>query len=244
MKNHSSLYWQRLEKFVNEATIYPVSCEKLAAGRNDAEWLDGVLAGGARLVQLRDKEADGLTLYEKARMFREKTLQAGALFIVNDRVDIALLTGADGVHLGNTDLPAQEVRKIAPDLLIGVSCNTAEQAATAKERGASYFNIGPLFPTQTKDGIKSFLGTAAIARFTARCDLPFTVMGGIKKEHLPELISLGVRRIAVVTALSQAPDIAGETREWTDTIRRLSSQTAAPPAISSPFPQPSANKRN
>ncbi len=229
MKNHTTLYLQRLEKFASEATIYPVSCEKLAQGRSDAEWLDGVLAGGARIVQLRDKEADGLTLYEKARIFREKTLRAGALFIVNDRVDIALLTGADGVHLGNTDIPAREVRKIAPDLLIGVSCNTAEQAATAKERGASYFNIGPLFPTQTKDGIKSFLGTAAIAELTACCDLPFTVMGGIKKEHLPELISLGARRIAVVTALSQAPDIAGETREWTNTIRRLINQASSAP---------------
>lgn len=225
MKKHTTLYRQRLEKFVNEATIYPVSCEKLALGRRDEEWLDGVLAGGARIVQLRDKEADGLTLYEKARIFREKTRQAGALFIVNDRVDIALLTGADGVHLGNSDIPAREVRILAPDLLIGVSCNTAEQAATAKERGASYFNIGPLFTTQTKDGIKSFLGTAAIARFTACCDLPFTVMGGIKKEHLPELISLGARRIAVVTALSRAPDITRETREWTDTIRRLIGQT-------------------
>lgn len=221
MKDFTTLYRQRLEKFINEVTLYPVSCEKLADGRSDIEWLDAVLAGGARIVQLRDKEADGRTFYQKAIIFREKTRKAGALFMVNDRVDIALLTGADGVHLGNRDVPAEEVRKLAPDLIIGVSCNTGEQAAAAGKQGASYFNIGPLFATRTKDGLRSFLGPEAITGFSARCALPFTVMGGIKKEHLPELAALGARRIAVVTALTQAPDIKKETAEWLAALRRL-----------------------
>ena len=208
------LHQRRMRAFVNEVTIYPVSCELLASGRSDGEWLEAVLAGGARIVQLRDKESDDRTLYEKAVSFRRKTTAAGALFIVNNRVDIAMLAGADGVHLGNNDLPAAEVRKICPELIIGVSCNTEEQAATAAERGASYFNIGPLFPTETKGGLSTFLGPASIPRFAARSPLPFTIMGGIKFHHIPELVGLGATRIAVVTALTQADNIARETEKW------------------------------
>lgn len=212
---------QRLANFIEEVTLYPVSCERLAKGRSDLEWLDAVLAGGARIVQLRDKESDSRGLFEKARIFRQKTSETGALFMVNDRLDIAIASGADGVHLGNSDLPVEEARRIAPELLIGVSCNTEEEAATAASRGASYFNIGPLFATQTKDGLKSFLGPEAIPAFRARCDLPFTVMGGIKREHIPVLTALGARRLAVVTALTQAEDIALEAREW---IREINNQ--------------------
>jgi thiamine-phosphate pyrophosphorylase len=213
-------YNRRLEAFANEVTLYPISCEKLCNGRSDIEWLDAVLAGGARIVQLRDKESDDRTLLEKATAFRSRTRQAGALFIVNNRVDVALLAEADGVHLGNTDLPAAEVRRLAPDLLIGISCNTEEQAATAGQRGASYFNIGPLFPTRTKEGLSSFLGPEAIGTFAARSSLPFTVMGGIKFSHIKELSAFGARRLAVVTALTGAEDITGETRRWVETIRQ------------------------
>ena len=199
MHKKTDLYQQRLRKFIEEVTLYPVSCERLAKGRDDLAWLDAVLAGGAKIVQLRDKESDGLRLFEKARIFRQKTLEAGALF---------------GVHLGNSDIPAPEVRALAPELIIGVSCNTEEQAATAEKRGASYFNIGPIYATKTKDGLSAFLGPAAIPKFSARCGLPFTVMGGIKKEHIPELVAMGARRLAVVTALTCADDIAAETSGW------------------------------
>ena len=217
-------YLAKLAFFRDKVSLYPVSCEMLANGRSDIEWLEEVLAGGARIVQLRDKLSDDLKLYEKALVFREKTQEAGALFIVNNRVDIALLAKADGVHLGNTDLPAREVRKLAPGLLIGVSCNRPEQAATASERGASYFNIGPLYPTATKKNLTPPLGPEAIETSASFCDLPFTVMGGIKLEHVQELTERGARRIAVVTALTQARDIAAETRRWIEAIARAEAQ--------------------
>jgi len=215
-----ALYLQRLIKFIEQVTIYPVSCEKLACGRTDEGWLDAVLAGGARIVQLRDKLSDDRTLFSKAQVFRRKTAEAGALFIVNNRLDIALLTDADGIHLGNSDLPAREVRNLAPDLLIGVSANTKEHAASAKARGASYFNIGPLFQTSTKSGLTTFIGEEAIAAFSAESDLPFTVMGGIKLEHVPRLTALGASRIAVVTALTQAENIEQETSRWIAAINK------------------------
>ncbi len=211
-------YSQRLQQFTEQVTVYPVSCEKLACGRSDIQWLTGVLAGGAKIVQLRDKTSDDRTLLAKAKQFRKMTAEAGALFIVNNRVDIALLSGADGLHLGNSDIPAQEARRLGPELLIGVSANTEEQAAAAEEIGASYYNIGPLFATKTKAGLHTFIGPQAIARYSAHSHLPFTVMGGIKKEHIAELISQGARRLAVVSALTAADDIAKETQLWHDAI--------------------------
>lgn len=215
---------QKMDFFRKAVTLYPVSSEPLAAGRSDLDWLEAVLSGGARIVQLRDKHSEDLDFYRKALVFRKKTREAGALFIVNNRFDIALLTEADGVHLGNTDLPAEEVRKLAPEMIIGVSCNSPEQAAAAKSRGASYFNIGPLYPTATKKKLTPFLGADAIARFSVLCDLPFTVMGGIKLEHVPELAARGARRLAVVTALTKAPDIAAATRRWLEKIDKVLEQ--------------------
>ncbi len=217
-------YERRLRQFVEEVTVYPVSCEKLAAGRSDREWLDGVLAGGARIVQLRDKESKDAVLLEKARHFREKTREAGALFLVNDRLDIALLSDADGIHVGQNDLPPGEIRKLAPDLLIGLSCNSEADAEAlvrlvAKDPNlVSYFNVGPIYPTGTKAGLLSFLGPQAIAAFSSKCPLPFTVMGGIKYGHIDQLVACGAKRIAVVTAISQADDIKSETARWVRAI--------------------------
>lgn len=215
-----SIYHNRLKIFQEEVSLYPVSCEKLARGRSDLEWLDAVLEAGVRIVQLRDKVSDDKALYEKAKIFRRKTREADALFIVNNRLDIAILTEADGIHLGNSDIPAEEARRLAPDLIIGVSANTARQAASAEDRGASYFNIGPLFPTDTKNGLHNFIGLEAVKEYSLLSPLPFTVMGGIKFNHIPALVEEGARRIAVVTALTQADDIKEETRRWLTEIRR------------------------
>lgn len=213
------LYGERLRQFVEEVAVYPVSCERLAAGRSDKEWLDGVLAGGARIVQLRDKESSDRELLEKARYFREKTREAGALFFLNDRLDIALLADADGMHVGQKDLPPAEIRKLAPNILIGFSCNTEDQVkalgeVAQRQSAVSYYNIGPLFPTGTKEGLHHFLGVEAIPLFSRHCSLPFTVMGGIKLSHLDSLLRAGARRVAVVTAISQADNIASETECW------------------------------
>ncbi len=220
----SEKYIQRLQKFRDEVTVYPVSSEPLAEGRSDEQWLDDVLQGGAKIVQLRDKESTDRQLLEKAKYFRKKTSDAGALFMINDRVDIALLTDADGIHLGQKDLPSEEVVKLVPDMLIGISCNSelqASQLGKMEREGmlsASYYNIGPIYPTKTKEGLTEFIGPEAIEVFSSYVSIPFTVMGGIKLEHVTELAACGVRRIAVVTALTKAPDITAETKCWVKTI--------------------------
>jgi len=198
----------------DKVDIYPVTCERLSNGRSDLEVLKGVIDGGARIIQLREKDLRDGDFYRLAEKFRELTARAGILLILNDRVDIALATGADGVHLGQEDFPVPAARKLAPDLLIGASSHNLEEALRAQEEGADYVNIGPIFQTGTKEGIEYFLGPEAIPEISSRLNIPFTVMGGIKESNIARVLSSGARKIAVVTAITQAPDIAEAVRSF------------------------------
>lgn len=200
--------------------LYPVTCERLSSGRSNLEVLEELIRGGARAVQLRDKEASRLDLYRTAVRFREATSEVGILLIVNDHVDIALAVDADGVHLGQDDLPPEAAREIAPDLLIGVSTHSLDQALAAQEKGADYVNIGPIFSTNTKEEVDQLLGPEAIREIGSRIQIPFTVMGGIKEANLHEVLARGARRIAVVTAVTEAPDIAAAVRSLRERIGR------------------------
>ena len=202
---------ERAEAF-SKIDLYPVTCETLSAGRSNVEVLEGLIAGGARVVQLRDKEASPGEVYQMAVTFREMTSKAGMLLIVNDYVDIAMAVDADGVHLGQDDMPPEAVRTIAPDLLIGVSTHSLDQAPTAQAAGADYLNIGPIFPTSTKEVAVKVMGPEAVTGIGSKINIPFTVMGGIKESNMDEVLERGARRLAVVTAVTEAEDIAGEVR--------------------------------
>jgi len=203
---------ERLQKF-EDVDLYPVTCEKLSEGRSNFEVLEGIIQGGAKIVQLREKEISKQDLYRMALRFREITSQAGVLLIINDHLDIALAVGADGVHLGQDDLPIHAAVRLAPDLIIGGSTHSIEEAVQAQSEGADYVNIGPVFPTKTKEKVARFLGPKAIAEISTHIQLPFTTMGGIKADNIDHVVKHGARRIAVVTAITRAPNIAAATRE-------------------------------
>ena len=204
---------------LREVDLYPVTCERLSNGRSDFEILDGIIAGGAAMVQLRDKDADKRTVYKKAEHFRRVTAAHDILLIVNDHVDIALAVDADGAHLGQDDLPAGVARGLGPDLIVGVSSHTKAEAEQAECDGADYVNIGPIFPTQTKDGVGRGLGVEAIAANSAGLGIPFTVMGGITRDNLAAVRAAGARTVAVVTAVTRAPDVAAAVRELRACLR-------------------------
>jgi thiamine-phosphate pyrophosphorylase len=130
------------------------------------------------------------------------------LLIINDHVDIALAVKADGVHLGQEDLPLKVARKLAPDLLIGASTHSLEQALQAQKDGADYLNVGPIFPTETKDVTNKFLGPEAIVEICPHVELPCTVMGGINESNIDQVLARGVQRVAMVTAITKAQNIA------------------------------------
>lgn len=202
--------------------IYPVTCEELSGGRTNIEVLEAVIRGGAKIIQLREKDCSSRDLYETARKFREITAKAGVLLIINDRLDIALASEADGVHLGQDDLPLVAARKLAPDMLIGVSTHSLEEALVAQQQGADYINIGPIFPTKTKAGIEKFLGPDAITEITQRIKIPFTVMGGINESNIDKVLAKGARRVAVVTAVTRASDITGAVKHLREKIMTAS----------------------
>lgn len=171
--------------------------------------LDAALEGGVDAVQLREKGLPDDELLRRARRLREVTLRRGALFFVNDRVDIALAAGADGVHLGQGDLPLAAARAIArPGLLIGVSTHSVEQARAAMRDGADLIGVGPAYATATKDAGPP-LGAPGIADILRGADLgevPAFVIGGVTPERLGELRAAGATRIAVSSAILGSPD--------------------------------------
>jgi thiamine-phosphate pyrophosphorylase len=203
----------------DDIDLYPVTCERLSAGRSNLEVLKAVVRGGARIIQLREKEYSKRDLFALALTFREVTARAGLLLIINDHLDIALAVGADGVHLGQDDLPLAAARRLAPDLLIGISTHCPDEAMDAEQEGADYVNIGPVFATSTKAGADRGLGLGAVAAIASRLSVPFTVMGGITAANLDELLAVGARRIAMITAITQAADISRAVRVLRERIR-------------------------
>ena len=199
---------QERTALLRQADLYPVITTSFCAGRTSLEILDGVIAGGAKMVQLREKEMPRRESYELAVAFRRRTAAAGVLMIVNDFVDLALAVDADGVHLGQADLPLEAARRIAPELLLGRSTHNLAQAREAEAQGADYVNIGPIFATGTKPEHKVFLGPAAIGEIGPHLAIPFTVMGGINETNIDQVVAAGARRVAVVTAVTRASDVA------------------------------------
>ncbi|MDO9390239.1 MAG: thiamine phosphate synthase [bacterium] len=212
---------QRLKAF-QQIDLYPVTDQGLSLGRTDLEVLDGLIAGGARIVQLREKHISKKDLYHLAHAFRQKTSKAGVLLIINDHLDIALACGADGVHLGQDDLPPAAAKELAPELIIGVSTHNLEEALKAQEQGADYVNIGPIFATQTKELSMKPLGPEAIKEIAPQLKIPFTVMGGINRSNIQEVLQAGAGKIAVVTAVTKAGDIGQAVQELRKTISGFS----------------------
>ncbi len=203
---------ERLRAFT-AADLYPVVSSEVTLGRDPADVIAAIAAGGAKLVQLREKNRCDRDLCELACRVREITWAHGMVLVIDDRVDIALACGADAVHLGQDDMPLEAARRIAPELVLGSSTHNLEEAEAALAAGADYINVGPVYPTQTKSVACGAVGTEMVRRVTERVKLPFSVMGGIKARHIPELLALGCRRIAMVTEVTQADDITARVRE-------------------------------
>ena len=209
----------RLARF-RDAALYVVITEAYCGGRSALETLDAVLAGGVKLVQLREKDLDDGALFAQALAFRKKTRDAGALLIVDDRVDVALAVEADGAHLGQSDLPLDAARRIAPDLILGASSHNLEEALAAQAAGASYINVGPIFATQTKSVPTGAIGPEAITTIAPQLTVPFTCMGGIKRHNVDQVLALGARHVAVVTAVTAEADVRAAAADLDNAIRQ------------------------
>lgn len=177
------------------------------------------LEGGARMVQLRRKNASGRELFEWSIRIQELCRRYDAVFIVNDRVDIACAMQADGVHLGQQDLPVASARSIlGPDALIGVSVSGIDEARQAVADGAGYIGLGHIFPTYSKDKSSPPLGTGIIRAVRRAVSLPVVAIGGIDPDNVSRVMEAGASGIAVISAVSGAENPSLATREL---VRRI-----------------------
>ena len=197
---------ERVEMFKN-SDLYPVISSEFCNGRDVCDILADIASAGAKLVQIREKNISDCAMFELVKKCKHITDKYQMLLIVDDRLDIAMAAGADGVHLGQDDFPLTEARKLAPDMLLGVSTHNEEEIRKALTEKCSYLNIGPMFPTQTKSVACGALGLDKIGELKNLVTCPFSVMGGIKEHHLDLLCCKGFRHIAMVTEITQAANV-------------------------------------
>ena len=186
---------------------------------------------GARIVQLREKTMADRPLIDFGCRVRNWTRDAGALFIMNDRADLAVLTDADGVHVGQEELTVREARRIVgSDRLVGVSTHTIEQARQAVLDGADYIGVGPVFPSKTKQ-FEQFAGLELVQQVAAEITLPWFAIGGIDRNNIGEVIAAGASRVAVSSAICGAEKPAEATRELTECLEPTSSGLSKTPSL-------------
>jgi thiamine-phosphate pyrophosphorylase len=197
------------------AGIYGITAEKFSSGRSNIEVVREMIRGGVSVVQYREKYAHKSIreIYEECREIREMTRQNDVMFIVNDFVDIALLVDADGVHVGQDDLPVDAVRKLVGDKIIGLSTHSPEQARAALATSADYIGVGPIFETRTKDNVCAPVGLDYLEYAVKNVPIPFVAIGGIKEHNMEEVCRRGARSVCLVTEIVGAADIAAKVRE-------------------------------
>ena len=201
--------------------LYVLTDPNLRPDRSAEQVVTAALAGGARIIQLRDKGLPTPELVALARRLRQRVQAAGGLFIVNDRVDVALASEADGVHLGPDDLsPADTRRLLGPDKLVGVSTGTLAEAEAAAPY-ASYFGVGAVFGTRTKSDAGDPIGVERVREIKAAFPhVPIVAIGGITADNIAEVSQAGAEAAAVVSAVVSAPDMEAATKELADQLRQ------------------------
>jgi thiamine-phosphate pyrophosphorylase len=191
-----------------EFSFYGITAEEYSLGRSKPEVVAEMLAAGIRIIQYREKEKDLREKYAETKVLRRMTRESGALFLVNDHVDLAQMVEADGVHIGQDDLPLPEVRKLlGPRKIIGVSTHCPEQARRAVAEGADYIGVGPLFATATKKDVCPPVGLGYLDFAVKEIPIPLVAIGGIKEHNLEEVCRHGAHCVALVTEITGAENI-------------------------------------
>jgi thiamine-phosphate pyrophosphorylase len=202
-----------------DPTLYVVLDRAAARGRSLDDVLAAVIEGGCRMVQLRDKESPSGRLLPLAERLLARARRAGVTFIVNDRVDLAVAVGADGVHLGQDDLPARLARPLLrPGMVLGVSTHDVAQAHAARDAGADYVAVGAMFATTTKPDFL-LVGPGLVRKLRPDIRVPLVGIGGITHDNVADVIRAGADGVAVISAVCDAPDPAVATRRFLDIIR-------------------------
>lgn len=193
---------------LRDSHLYVITDRELSKGRSITEVVAKAIAGGAGIIQLRDKESPANKLVQDASALRELTREKDVIFIINDRVDVALAVDADGVHLGQDDFPVNLARKIiGEEKIIGVSVGNVEEAIQAVNESADYVSVGSIFATQTKPDAGDAVGTQIITAIKKHLSVPLVAIGGITADNIAQVAAAGADCAAVISAVVGADDV-------------------------------------
>lgn len=205
---------------MNKMKCYLCTDSDILKDKDFYESIEEALKAGIKTIQLREKDALGKEFLEKALKLRELTKKYDALLIINDRIDIAMLSNADGVHVGQKDIPAKYLRQlIGKNMILGVSANTVEDARNAKEAGADYIGVGAVFNTDTKEDADSVDHTM-ITTIQDSVNIPIIAIGGIKLHNVSKLYEYNLEGYAIISAILGADDIYEESIKWIQELNK------------------------
>jgi len=200
--------------------LYGITAAELSLGRSNVEVVREMVKAGIKVIQYREKERTLREKYIECLEIRRLTREAGVMLIVNDHLDLALAVDADGLHLGQDDLPLPVARKLAGRrLLLGISTHSPDQARAAVEAGADYLGAGPIFATATKKDVCAPVGLEYLDYVARNISLPFVAIGGIKENNLSLVRSRGATCCALVSDIVGAPDIIAKVRSLREKSR-------------------------
>ena len=203
-----------------DLSVYLITDRALSGARGVLETVEAAIAGGATMAQLRDPEAKTRALVEEARAIHALTRPAGIPFIVNDRVDVALAAGADGVHVGQADMTVADVRAlIGPEPILGLSITSEADLDVSDLRGVDYLGVGPVFQPSTKPDTAPPINVGGLEAIVARTKVPIVAIGGLHAGNAADAIAAGAQGIAVVSAICAALDAEAATRELAEIVR-------------------------
>ena len=209
----------RKDKIKHLYGLYVIVDTQALKGRSPIEAARQAIRGGVKTIQLRDKLTNKKELLPIAQQIRSLCAEYHVLFIVNDYLDLALATDADGLHLGQEDLPIPVARKLLPiDKILGCSTTSVEQALTAQSEGADYIAVGAIYPTPSKEAVE-VIGMERLRQIRQAITLPLVAIGGITKNNAAEVVAAGADSVAVISAILQAEDIEKATRELVQTLK-------------------------
>ena len=201
--------------------LYLVTDRTQTGGRDLVEVLGQAATAGVPAIQLREKDLDTVEMYRLAETLLAMTRQAGTALLINDRVDVAMALGADGVHLTRKSLPPREVRSLVGSrMLIGISCHSLEDVREAVDGGVDFVVLGPIYATFSKTPYGPPLGPGILREARRICPLPILAIGGIEAARVPEVVGAGADGVAAISAVLAAPDPGAATRELLDAVAR------------------------
>ena len=206
------------DELKNALKLYLVTDSDILKGRDFYKCIEDAIKAGVTMVQLREKNADGKEFLEKAIKLRELTNKYNVTFVINDRIDIAMLVDADGVHIGQSDIDAVSARKLLGDnKIIGVSARNLQEAKIAKENGADYLGIGAMFSTSTKSDAK-LVSFNTLEEIIKEVNLPFVLIGGITLDNVKKLKHFKPDGYALVSGILGTDDISKRVEKWYERI--------------------------